>query len=143
MESNIVLISFTNTAESGVEDYILERSGNGMSYKYLQAVHPARNDGTSVDYKIKDDTPLTGLNLYRIRGREKDGRITYSPVIRLHTKSNETRLNIVPNPAHKGEISVQLTNLPGAIYKLSLYNAEGQLLLQQSLQHAGGSAPFP
>lgn len=143
LEKGMVLISFTNEAECGVADYILERSGDGMSYKYLQVIHPVKNDGTSASYTINDATPQTGLNLYRIRGREKDSRITYSSVIRIHTKSVEAGLTIVPNPPHRGEISVQLTNIPKDRYKLSLYNVEGQLLHQQNLQHAGGSTSVP
>ena len=138
-----VAFSFTNVSESGVENYILERSADGMTYKHLQVIYPMKNDATQVTYEIKDLAPLEGLNLYRVKGKEKGGQITYTPVIRVHTKDGEARLTVVPNPPHNGEISVQLTHVPQDLYKISLYNAKGQLLQQQSLHHAGGSTSFP
>lgn len=137
-----VVFSFTNNSESGVENYTLERSADGMNYKQLRVIDPLKNDGTQASYNIKDPAPLEGLNPYRVKGREKGGRITYTSVIRVHTKNGGASLTVVPNPAHKGKISVQLTHVPQDLYKINHYNAKGQLLQQQILQHAGGSASF-
>lgn len=142
LKQGTVSISFTNEAESGVENYTLERSDNGMIYNALQVIRPIRNDGTQASYELKDPKPLEGLNLYRITGIEKDGGISYSPVVRVDTKNCEARMTIVPNPANGGEISVQLTNVPQGLYKVTLFNAEGQGLHHQTLQHASGSASF-
>jgi hypothetical protein len=142
-KENTVLVCFTNETENSVADYTLERSGEGQTYTPLKVIRPLKNDGTSASYELSDASPLDGLNLYRIQGRDKDGSITYSPVVRVHTKESKTRITVVPNPAHKGAVSVQLTNLPKDRYTVRLYNAEGQMLQHQDLQHPGGSTSFP
>lgn len=138
-----VVVCFTNETENSVADYTLERSGDGQTYTPLQVMRPSKNDGTSAKYELTDASPLDGLNLYRIKGREKSGTITYSVVVRVNAKERKARITVVPNPAHRGEVSVQLTNLPQGHYKVSLYNAEGQVIQHQDLHHPGGSASFP
>lgn len=142
-QQRTVVISFTNETESGVEHYSLERSVEGHPYSSLQVIHPLKNDGTSVSYEIQDASPPEALNLYRIKAVEKSGAILYSPVISINIKENEARITVVPNPAHGSEVSLQLSNVPQDTYIVKLYNTEGQVLQQQTLKHAGGSASVP
>lgn len=137
-----VLITFTNAIENGLENYTLERSDDSQNYKPLEVIQPLKNDGTSVTYEVQDGAPLPALNFYRIKAKEKNGHITYSPVVRINSKETKPCLTVVPNPVRKIAVSVQLTNVPRGLYRVNLYNAKGQLLQHQSLQHAGGSTSF-
>jgi hypothetical protein len=138
-----VILSFTNETESGVEAYNLERSIDGQNYTYLHSIRPLKNDGTSVSYETRDELPVEALNFYRIKGIEIGGKATYSPVVHVNLKESDACMTIIPNPAHKGDIWVQLTNVPQDGYNVALYNAEGKVVQYRFLQHPGGSASFP
>lgn len=141
-EQHSVIVSFTNETESGVEEYTLERSVDEQTYKFIKVIHPLKNDGTSVSYETSDAAPAETLNFYRIRGREKGGKDTFSPVVQVNLKETDARITIIPNPAHKGTITVQLTNVSQDHYAVRIYDVEGKVVQHHTLHHPGGSANF-
>ena len=142
-KQNMVSIYFTNETESGLIDYKIERSVDGQGYSTIKGIKPSRNNGTATSYEVSDNTPLENIGLYRIKATGRSGKVTYSPVVRVNRREGSPRVVIVPNPADKGEVSLQLSNVAQDNFRMNLYNAKGQLLHQQQLHHAGGSASYP
>lgn len=138
-----VVVYFTNETESEVDYYAVERSADGQVYKTMRELRPLKNNGTSVSYETADASPLEATNLYRVKARERNGKVTYSSVVRVNLKERSPRIVIVPNPAQKEDILMQLTNVPKDHYKMNLYNAKGQLVQEGYLPHPGGSAAYP
>ena len=142
-KQNTVSIYFTNQTEGGLLDYKIERSADGQGYSTIKEIKPLRNNGTAASYEETDNTPLENIGLYRIKATGRSGKVTYSPIVRVNKRESSPRIVIVPNPVDKGEVSLQLSNVTQDNFRMYLYNAKGQLLHQQQLQHAGGSATYP
>ena len=64
-------------------------------------------------------------------------------VVRVNQKEGAPRMVIVPNPVQKGDVLLQLSNLPRDRYKMTLYNAKGQVVQEGFVEHAGGSGSYP
>lgn len=117
----------------------MERSANGKQYLSIKELTPSKNDGGSADYSFMDTEALTGYNLYRIKSVERNGKISYSAVVRVDMEANGLGLMIAPNPAKSTELGLQITNLPAGNYKIRIFNNQAQVVGEQLLKHMGGS----
>jgi len=134
-----IKVEWSNLTESNVADYKVERSIAGQSFAALTTVLAAKNDGGRADYSFIDALPVNGVNLYRIQATEADGQKLYSVIVRVDTRGGITTITVYPNPVTAGQLSLQATELPKGLYTVQVYNAAGQQVHSQQLNHNGGS----
>jgi hypothetical protein len=141
--ANGVKVEWTNSTETDVVNYTIERSTDGRNYSAVATVAARANNGNSVSYQHIDASAPASDVFYRIKGLEVDGKITYSSVVRLGLGRNAVAtLAIYPNPV-KGIANLQLNNLPAGTYQVRIISDAGQVVNQMSFTHAGGSVTEP
>lgn len=89
-------IEWATAAETNNARFTVERSNDGgRGFTALGSVDPQNERGST--YAFVDPTPANGLNLYRVRQTDYDGRFSHSPVRSLdYSASND--ISIAPNP---------------------------------------------
>lgn len=137
--SNGIEVSWSNLTEIDVVKYSVERSINGRNFTSIAQVNALKNDGSRADYQLLDATPFSGDNLYRIKSTEIDGKIVYSTIVKINTKTTGSELTLYPNPVKGSEIGLQITNLPSGSYSIKVYSGNGQAISSRSIIHGGGS----
>jgi len=111
--------------EIGFSHYEVEKSGDGASFTKLSQVAAGKSS-----YTFTDAAPVSGTNLYRLKLVDKDGKFTYSKVVKADISLAAT-LSIFPNPA-KSSVSVSHpAAVAGAIIRVS--SLEGKTVLQQAV----------
>jgi hypothetical protein len=133
-----IQISFTNSIESEVAHYIIERSVNGIDYLPLATIQPMYNNGSAAGYTWLDVQPVVGSNLYRIKGVETDGKYLYSAIVRMNINRNVKAFNIYPNPV-KGTKLTWEASLPKGKSIIKVTGSNGQQLLVRSFEYEGGN----
>ncbi len=119
-----VLLQWTTDNELNADKYIVERSGDGITYAPIGNV-PAYNNGNKNNYSFTDLQPLPGLNFYRLKMTDKDGSFRNSPVRRINFDNDSDDFTIYPNPVKGDKIYISSTgNLSSAV----LYDASGRLV---------------
>ena len=77
---------------------MIERSADGIKYTALLTVKP--NTSGRPDYTAYDNTPVKGLNYYRLVQYDKDGRKTTHGVRVVNFAGEKsTYVQVYPNPA--------------------------------------------
>ena len=136
---NDVQVEWTVPAELGVKQYQVQRSANGQSFTQQGTAITARNTGNKEVYDFTDATPLAGNNYYRIQTQNNDGTVSYSNVA-LVKAVGTTGFNIYPNPVPRnGQLQASFNNMAAGKYVITVYSISGKTLVQQTIQHAGGS----
>jgi hypothetical protein len=75
-----------------------------------------------------DAFPLKGINYYRLKMADRDGKFTYSSVIQVENRLEEvTGISISPNPAGKGAINLRLPTAASSLTML-VYSPTGKLV---------------
>lgn len=138
-QGNGIKIEWSNLTETNVLNYKVERSASGQTFITLSDVAAAKNDGGRADYSFVDALPVNGVNLYRIQATEADGRKLYSVIVRVNTRGGKMEITVYPNPVSGGQLSMQATELPKGLYTVQVYNAGGQQVHSQQMNHNGGS----
>lgn len=75
-----VLLKWQTAQEENSRDYSIERSSDGSRYTDIGTVAAAGNSSTATNYSFTDIAPATGLNYYRLKETDLDGKFMYSVV---------------------------------------------------------------
>jgi hypothetical protein len=84
------------TGEEMKSDYmIMQRSADGNNYSDLSRIEAK---GTPSAYTYWDETPVTGLNHYRLKMVDAAGSFSYSQVVTANVKGGAFTVEAYPNP---------------------------------------------
>jgi uncharacterized delta-60 repeat protein len=125
------LLQWTTVQEINIDRFEIERSLNGKDYSSIGKI----NAGLS-KYNFTDEKPFTGINYYRIKMIDKDGKFEYSPV-RTLIHSASFYVSIYPLPA-KGRLNMQIESSKAEKANISVTDVSGKTLITNSVMLAAG-----
>jgi hypothetical protein len=124
-----VQLQWKTTNEINNQKFIVEKSVDGVSFTTMSIVD-AKGDVSTVNiYSTIDTKPNEGINYYRLKQVDKNGKFTYSNVVSINlNKSDINAFSIYPNPVGdllqlninaitKSFGSVVITDVSGRIVK--------------------------
>jgi hypothetical protein len=91
-----VLLTWQTTNEENLKNYIVEKSIDANVFNQ-EAVVIANNIGIN-NYTVTDMNPANGVNYYRLKQIDVDGKFTYSGVRSVNFSKNHNAF-VSPNPA--------------------------------------------
>lgn len=139
-QTNSITINWSASGESGVSAYEVQRSVDGILFNGIGKVIVGNTVSGINNYKWIDDNPAKGINYYRLKIIQINDNSSFSPVIKVTDNNVKPGVFLYPNPVTNGEIILQLNNLPAEAYLVNLYNEIGLRVMQQTINHTGGSA---
>jgi adhesin HecA-like repeat protein len=96
-QSGAVLLNWETTKEDGVHVFEVEHSNDGASWRKAGSVNASGNYEFN-NYHFAHYDVKAGLNLYRLKMIDIDGKFTYSPVKSIVIKNNNGSGSVYPNP---------------------------------------------
>ncbi len=115
-----------------VKDFVVERSTDDRNFIALSTIIPQANSTT---YSKIDAFPYNGINYYRIKVTELNGRVKYSEV-RLVNFNSKSGVSIFPNPAND-KINIQLPDSwQNKQITIDVINQLGQAVLSKQQDQA-------
>lgn len=133
-QNRITLLNWTTAQEFNSRDFIIQRSVNGSSWQEIARVTAAGNSATPLNYFSRDLNPGKGVNLYRLKSTDLDGKFNYSDVRRVNFENLYT-YSIYPNPAIDF-LKLTVDNPSGFNANTQIINAEGRVLISKQLNAA-------
>jgi Secretion system C-terminal sorting domain len=124
-QNNDALLQWKTANEINVSAFEIERSVSGQSFNSVGAVPAGGNFYTYIDAGIFSSTDKV---FYRLKSIDKDGRFTYSAILRL-SKQTSTTVTVYPNPVND-VLTINGLKQNGT---LKLYDVSGKLLQQQKV----------
>lgn len=119
-----VLLTWKTASEVRFKHFEVENSTDAKAWTKLME---QKAKGTASNYQTMDENPAFGINYYRLKMVDEDGRFTYSKIIAIErTKPNSKEWTLFPNPAKEkvylsgnedvsGEQTVQILDIGGKI----------------------------
>jgi len=140
LNDKVATITWSPVGEKGESYYQVEKSTDGINFTSIDK-QTAKNTA-SASYMTTDKNVATGNNYYRIKAVSEVGTVSYSNVAKLTYNISLTTYSLYPNPLKGRALNVQLSNVAAGKYVVSIYNALGQKVNEQSINHAGGSGSY-
>lgn len=130
--NDYVQLDWSTASEVNNAYFDIERSIDGRNFTLIDNVRGANNSNTLRNYTVFDKTPFTGLNYYRLKQVDFDGRFDYSKTEEVDFENSLT-FDIYPNPA-SDNIFIQSSE---AYESIEILNVLGKLVYQRE---AAGSS---
>lgn len=133
--NNGTLLEWKTAWEQNNSHFILERSVNAVDYLPLTNITGTGNSSTSNTYEYMDIAPAKGLNYYRLKQVDTDGKFSYSSVILVRYESGDDPFLVYPNPVNDKLVLEFSHAMPGQML-LKIFDVKGNLVGSQAVTTA-------
>ncbi|CAN5825424.1 hypothetical protein BH10BAC2_BH10BAC2_38360 [soil metagenome] len=122
-QNKFVQLRWKVANEINVSHYIVEHSTDGAHFNGLTQIAAQNNNAFEKKYSWLHTAPAKGINYYRIKQTDKDGKFNYSSIEPV-TSAATDYYSVTPNPA-KDIVNINAANV---IKEVRCYNSYGQLV---------------
>lgn len=134
-EGDDVRLDWEAVNEVNVGRYEIERSGDGEIWEKIGEVASNGQTNPLASYRDYDRSPLTGMNVYRLRVVDLDGALSLSNTAEV-TFGAEDWMSVTPNPG-QGLFAFDLhLNTGGELY-IDIFSVDGKQLQHKALEANG------
>ena len=132
---NTVVLSWNTEREINTKYFTIEKSFDQVSFISLPNVIASGN--AQNNYQYTDRSSLSGINYYRLKMVDADGRFTYSKIIAIAAPASNA-IMVFPNPVND-KLFIRLTNI-GSPTEISIADAKGTVIKQLQLRPGASEA---
>jgi len=125
IKDNQVELSWETTIELNSSYFNIERSLDAHKFTTIGTKN-AENNPNGHTYDYLDEYPQKGLNFYRLKIVDLDGKYTYGPVIQVQLNDEQKTIILFPNPANSYVVIQHPVNTGEA--KLEILDMVGRLI---------------
>lgn len=125
-----VELAWATASESGAEDFLLERSADGVNFSPVASLPAAGNSSESEEYVYTDEQPLTGRSYYRLVQRDFDGSATtYAIRTVVFAGAEDNHFRVFPNPT-EGDVFIEFAGvIAEETVDLRVFSLDGRQVL--------------
>lgn len=121
-----VILDWITITEKNTDYFTIERSSDAINWTQISRVKAAENSNQTIYYETYDETPLNGINYYRLKIVDLDLSYKYSKIEIVERLTNEPYVLIFPNPSSGILNLISSYNSSNLIYEL--YDITGKLI---------------
>jgi hypothetical protein len=125
VHNEYVSIKWTTSMEQNNDYFLVEHSTDGLHFETLSTVKSSGNSIVNQDYIIADNHPAAGLNYYRIKQYDSDGKTSLYPVA-IVKFGGGTAPTAFPNPVSS---VLNVSSGEEIIQSIGLYDLLGKEIL--------------
>lgn len=122
-----IRLNWTTANEINVSHFEIERSVTGNNFEKTGVVTSRyQNSSSPINYTFTDASPKKGINFYRLKQFDVDGKFKYSNIIPvMFDQSIVKGIKINPNPV-VDILNIAITASENAAILCKIYNADGR-----------------
>lgn len=134
--SDHVKVEWETSSQANIERYEVERSVSGTVYTSIGTV-PVSNAGTNAYYSFMDNSAVTGINYYRIKAFDQDGKFRYSKIVKAWINQNSGTISLLQNPVVNKNLLLQMKGQEKGDYSISVLDESGNKIFSSVFLHDG------
>lgn len=124
-DNKVVLLDWKTATEQNSSHFEVERSINGISFEKIGSVKAAGNSNTITSYNFIDRLPVKGMNYYRLKQVDLDGKYSYSEIRKVEIRTELPLFVLYNNPSDGKGIIVKTAVVPSM---LGVFDISGKKL---------------
>jgi|GEM_PF-2774377 len=94
----MVLLTWATASEINNDYFTVEKSGDRKNFSTIETVKGAGNSTVTVKYSCTDELPLPGVNYYRLKQTDYNGKSEYAGEAAIDINPGLTVTELYPNP---------------------------------------------
>lgn len=124
-----VQLDWQTANELNNKGFYIEHSDQSLQFSSIQFTNASSNSSQKNSYSYLDKNPFDGINYYRLKQVDIDGKFTFSPVQKIQIENNNA-VAISPNPVKDGKLTIY-NHLHGNIV-LHVADMKGGVLVKRT-----------
>ncbi|MCZ8356870.1 MAG: T9SS type A sorting domain-containing protein [Microcystis sp. LE19-388.1G] len=132
-----VEISWITATEINNDFFTVEKSNSGFDFYSLTKIAGAGNSTQQLKYSVTDISPFQGVNYYRLKQTDYDGKFDYSRVISVDVESPLPTNSIYPNPNEGKSFYVMLPKSGYRNILIKIQGLDGKTILSETVYKSG------
>lgn len=125
INNQYVSLHWTTAMEENNDHFTIERSADGMHFDLITTQKAVGNSAVNQNYSYSDMNPVNGVNFYRLRQYDIDGRMAEFPVIQVNFGLDGLPV-VYPNPV---SLTVNIASGKELVRAVRLISMEGQEIM--------------
>jgi hypothetical protein len=113
----LVNIEWHTESEQNTSHFFIEHSLDGILFSTIGKINASSNSSTTKKYSFTHGNPNKGINYYRLKTMDADGKFDYSKVVNAKVDGNKG-LVVYPNPARDNFIVQNLFSVRNTEMKI-------------------------
>lgn len=130
LENKVVLLNWKTATEINSSHFDIERSINGFQFEKIGSVKAAGNSNGISSYDFTDRLPVKGMNYYRLKQVDLDGKFSYSEIRKAEIKTELPLFVLYNNPSNGSSITIKTGITPSL---LGIFDIAGKKLKEISV----------
>lgn len=120
---NVNEIKWSTSQEINSGYFEIQRSNDGRVFESLGRINAKGSTANKTDYRFVDDKPRTGINYYRLKMVDKDGKYKFSDIksvsnsaifsARINPNPVSDILNLIISSDKERQVQITITNISG------------------------------
>jgi hypothetical protein len=127
-----VVINWKTATEQNNSHFDIERSNDGLRFSTIATVEGSGTSSIAHTYTTYDNSPYNGVNYYRIKQYDIDGKFAVSSIRSINMLVQATG-KVYPNPSH-GDVNFTLQNNQSGSITAILTDLSGKIVHQEIIQ---------
>lgn len=127
--------------ESNNQRFDIERSSNAKAFETIGTVDGAGNSNSVRAYQFTDASPLAGINYYRLKQIDTDGKFEYSRMIQIENELQPV-VALAPNPVSE-QANISIITYLSQTVQYRILDHTGRVMQQKSTRIAPGNNVLP
>lgn len=130
-----ISLNWSTATEKNNDRFEVQRSQDGRSFETVGTVKGNGNSSNVLKYNFLDKNAANGLNYYRLRQVDFDGKFEFSKVIAVNGKGGkDAGITVYPNPSTDGVFNVRTAEPTTAT--LQILDMSGRVLHTRQITNA-------
>ncbi len=131
-------LAWSTTQEMNTNYFVIERSAADYQFAAIDSVKANNNGAFTTIYHATDNSPLNGINFYRLKIVDSDGHYTYSAYVMVRVSSSRAPL-VYPNPA---KTFINIEQGSEAVKYVTIYDVSGRAIIRFNNKTTGSITPI-
>jgi hypothetical protein len=125
---NKVLLEWKTTLEENTDRFVIERTFDQFAFQPIGTVNAVGFSQNQTSYSFIDEHPGAGNNYYRLKMIDRDGKFTYSQIVRINFGSVDAGFVINTNPV-RSELILSYSGANQSV-SINMYDAAGRIVIK-------------
>lgn len=138
--STSALLQWKTSQEINSASFDVEKSNDAVRFTKIGTVAAAGNSSIPVSYNFTDNNPVKGMNYYRLKQIDIDGKFIYSPArLVLFDELDAATVKYYPNPTN-GILYIEMSTVNlNEFLVVNITNATGVVINQHKVSSISGN----
>jgi hypothetical protein len=136
-QENSALITWETVWEKENDYFEVEKSIDGKNFFSIGKLSGRGTSNQKTIYKLLDNEPSKGINYYRLKQVDFDGKTNYSKIVSLYFEAVADIFAVFPNPSNGADINILLSANTNNELNISVIDALGRSVFTDAQLYQG------